>query len=91
LGHVTIKLSNVLAVEAGSKKVEVEASNLGEALSKLTEGREGLKNKLLDDLGRPRVYVNIYVNGKDYRFLQLLNTTLSDEDNITIIPAVSGG
>ena len=91
MGNVIVKLSNILAVEAGGKKVQVEASTLKQAINSLVFGREGLKNRLLDESGKPRDYINVYVDGRDYRFLNGLETQLRDGSNITIIPAVSGG
>ena len=91
MGNVIVKLSNILAVEAGGKKVQVEASTLKQAIDSLVFGREGLKNRLLDESGKPRDYINVYVDGRDYRFLNGLETLLRDGSNITIIPAVSGG
>ena len=91
MGNVIVKLSNILAVEARGKKVQVEASTLKQAIDSLVFGREGLKNRLLDESGKPRDYINVYVDGRDYRFLNGLETLLRDGSNITIIPAVSGG
>ena len=91
MGNVIVKLSNILAVEAGGKKVQVEASTLKQAIDSLVFGREGLKNRLLDESGKPRDYINVYVDGRDYRFLNGLETELRDGSSITIIPAVSGG
>jgi sulfur-carrier protein len=91
LGNVVVKLSNILADAAGGKKVQVEASTLQQAIDLLVRGRESLKNKLLDDSGKPRDYINVYVDGRDYRFLNGLDTSLRDGSTITIIPAVSGG
>ena len=91
MGNVIVKLSNILAVEAGGKKVQVEASTLKQAIDSLVFGREGLKNRLLDESGKPRDYINVYVDGRDYRFLDGLETQLREGSSITIIPAVAGG
>ncbi len=88
---VTILLSNILAAEVGSRKIEVEASTLKEAIDKLTLNRSSLREKILDQSGIPREYVNVYVDGKDYRFLNKLETPLKEGSSISIIPAVSGG
>ncbi|MCP8311064.1 MAG: MoaD family protein [Candidatus Methylarchaceae archaeon HK01B] len=76
----------------GEKEVEVEASTLGEVLDTLT-ARWGnrFKAKLLDTTGNIRRFINIYINGKDVRFLNYFDTILKDEDEVLIIPAVSGG
>ena len=91
MGNVIVKLSNILAVEAGGKRVTVEASTLKQAIDSLVLGRGGLKNRLLDESGKPRDYINVYVDGRDYRFLEGLETQLREGSSITIIPAVAGG
>jgi len=82
----------MLARITGEKSNDLEASTLKEALGVLTEKYgEQLKNRIYDEKGNLRRFVNIYVNGKDIRFLEHLDTELSDHDKISIIPAVGGG
>ena len=91
MGEVVIKLSNVLAGEVGGNRVQVEASTLKQALESLVSGRDALREKLLDESGKPKDYINIYVDGRDYRFLGGLDTPLKSGSSVQIIPAVSGG
>ncbi len=74
------------------REIRVKGENLGEALDKLTKryGNE-LKKKLFDKEGKTKRFINIYINGKDMRFLDGLETKLKKGDEILIIPAVSGG
>ncbi|MGZ5543974.1 MAG: MoaD/ThiS family protein, partial [Limisphaerales bacterium] len=51
----------------------------------------GIKERLIDDTGNVRKFVNVYVNEEDIRFLQNQQTTLKDGDEISIIPAIAGG
>jgi molybdopterin synthase sulfur carrier subunit len=51
----------------------------------------GLKDRLCDEAGEIRRFVNIYVNGEDVRFLQGLATPVKDGDEVSIVPAVAGG
>jgi molybdopterin synthase sulfur carrier subunit len=51
----------------------------------------GATRKILDGQGRPHRYVNMYVNGDDVRFGSGLNTTVSENDEVLILPAISGG
>ena len=51
----------------------------------------GMRERLLDDGGELRRFVNIYVNGEDVRFLSGLTTALKDGDEVSIVPAVAGG
>jgi molybdopterin synthase sulfur carrier subunit len=71
--------------------VEVNANIVGGAIDEL-EGRfPGFKERLLDESGAVRRFVNIYVNEEDIRFLQNLQTPLKDGDEVSIIPAIAGG
>ncbi len=51
----------------------------------------GIKERICDENGKVRRFVNVYVNGDDIRFLQNLETSLKDGDNISIVPAIAGG
>jgi molybdopterin synthase sulfur carrier subunit len=71
--------------------VEVTASNIGEAITELQTRYPGIKERLLDESGAVRRFVNVYVNEEDIRFLQNQETALKDGDEISIIPAIAGG
>ena len=71
--------------------VEVNASTIGEAIVELQGRYPGIKERLLDESGGVRRFVNVYVNEEDIRFLQNQNTELKDGDEISIIPAIAGG
>ena len=75
----------------GKDKVEVESSTLGEMVESLESEYPGFKERLVDENGELRYFVNIYVNGEDVRFLQGLETATSTGDEISIVPAVAGG
>ncbi len=75
----------------GKDKVEVESSTLGEMVDTLESTYPGFKERLVDENGELRYFVNIYVNGEDVRFLQGLETTTSTGDEVSIVPAVAGG
>jgi molybdopterin synthase sulfur carrier subunit len=75
----------------GKDKVEVESSTLGEMVDTLESEYPGFKERLVDENGELRYFVNIYVNGEDVRFLQGLETSTSTGDEISIVPAVAGG
>jgi molybdopterin synthase sulfur carrier subunit len=56
------------------------------------EGRHpGLKERICDDAGKVRRFVNLYVNGEDIRFLSSLDTPVKEGDEISIVPAIAGG
>ena len=71
--------------------VEVDGSTIGEAIAELQTRYPGIKDRLLDESGAVRRFVNVYVNEEDIRFLQNKETKLRDGDEISIIPAIAGG
>ncbi len=73
------------------EEVTAAGSTVGEVLRELEKRFPGLGPRLLDEKGSVRRYVNIFHNDEDIRFLQELETPVSDEDRITIIPAIAGG
>ena len=75
----------------GLDKVEMDESNLSEMIDKLESDYPGFKERLIDEDGELRYFVNIYVNGEDVRFLDGLATSTKTGDEISIVPAVAGG
>ena len=75
----------------GLDRLELEATNLGEIIEGLESQYPGFKERLVDEAGELRYFVNIYLNGEDVRFLQGMGTTTTTGDEISIVPAVAGG
>ena len=75
----------------GQDKVQIDAPNLGEIIDRLESDYPGFKERLLDESGELRYFVNIYLNGEDVRFLQGTDTSTQSGDEISIVPAVAGG
>jgi molybdopterin synthase sulfur carrier subunit len=75
----------------GQAKVEIDSTVLGELVEKLNSEFPGFKDRLVDEEGELRYFVNIYLNGEDIRFMDGLKTATSDGDEISIVPAVAGG
>lgn len=71
--------------------VEVSAATIGDAISELQKRYPGIQERLVDENGAVRRFVNVYVNEEDIRFLQNQQTALKDGDEISIIPAIAGG
>jgi sulfur-carrier protein len=71
--------------------VEVKAGNIADAIIELQSRYPGIKERLVDDQGEVRRFVNVYVNEEDIRFLQNQQTPLNDGDEVSIIPAIAGG
>ena len=79
------KLTNELDV------VSTEDGSLQACIDGLEAEYPGLKERICDESGDIRRFVNIYVNGEDVRFLQGLGTDLKAGDEVSIVPAVAGG
>jgi molybdopterin converting factor small subunit len=89
--NVNVSLVGVLA-RAAENSTKVEAETLGQVLGALVQKYgEGFGERILDDGGGIRRFINIYVDGRDYRFLGKLDAKLSEGSEVSIIPAVSGG
>ncbi len=71
--------------------IEVEAATIGALITELQARYPGIQERLTDESGEVRRFVNVYVNEEDIRFLQNQKTPLKDGDEISIIPAIAGG
>lgn len=71
--------------------VEVAAGTVGEAIAALQKQFPGIQERLIDEAGQVRRFVNVYVNEEDIRFLDNQQTPLKPGDEISIIPAIAGG
>ncbi|MCC7260978.1 MAG: MoaD/ThiS family protein [Candidatus Latescibacteria bacterium] len=72
-------------------EVEIEAGTVSELVQNLEAAHPGIREKLLDESGEIRRYVNIYVNEEDIRFLDGAKTALKERDVVSIVPAIAGG
>jgi molybdopterin synthase sulfur carrier subunit len=72
-------------------QIEVEGGTIFELVGNMESVYSGMGEKLLDESGVIRRYVNVYVNDEDIRFLDGMNTQLKDGDSISIVPAIAGG
>ena len=89
---VTVRVPTTLrTLTAGASEVAVEGSTDAEALDNLEAAHPGFKQRLLDDEGGLRRFVNVFVADDDVRFLEGLNTPVADGETVSIIPAVAGG
>ena len=71
--------------------VEVESATIGAAVEELEGKFPAIKERLVDEAGEIRRFVNVYVNEEDIRFLENQDTPLKDGDDVSIIPAIAGG
>ena len=71
--------------------VEVNAATVAAAINELQSRFPGIKERLLDDSGTVRRFVNVFVADEDVRFLDGLDTKVTDGQTVSIVPAVAGG
>lgn len=71
--------------------IDCEGGNVAEILEALEKNCPGIKARLCDEQGQLRRFVNFYVNSEDIRFLEGVNTSLKDGDELSIVPAIAGG
>jgi len=71
--------------------VQVEATNIGELIGSLEKTYPGIRERLVDEHGTVRRFVNIFVNDEDIRFLEDQATVLKGGDEVSIVPAIAGG
>ena len=80
------------SITKNKSEVEVEkAQDIKDLIEKLEEEHPGIKERLLDENGNLRRFINFFVNEEDIRFLDGINTALKDGDEVSIIPAIAGG
>jgi molybdopterin/thiamine biosynthesis adenylyltransferase/molybdopterin converting factor small subunit len=93
LAKIEFVIPSVLTKGAGEKKIPLEATNLEDAFTKISDQMgEDFKRRVLDLNGKPRSLINIYINGKNMRFSSDgMATVLHEGDSIYILPAVAGG
>jgi molybdopterin synthase sulfur carrier subunit len=72
-------------------EVEIEAASIAELVEKLESQFGGIKERLCDDAGKLRRFINVYVNEEDIRFQDGEATALKDGDEVAIVPAIAGG
>ena len=89
---VTVLLPTLLRAHAdGASSVSEEGATVGEVFEKLIARYPGLSDNLVGDDGKLHKFVNVYRNDDDIRYLEHLDTPVSDGDEIAILPAVAGG
>ena len=75
----------------GNAEVQAKGETVADVVADLERQFPGLRERLVDDTGELRRFINVYVNGEDIRFLKDKTTTLKDGDEVSIVPAIAGG
>ncbi len=89
---VTVRVPTTLrTLTAGASEVAVEGATVADVLGNLEAAHPGFRDRLLDEDGSLRRFVNVFVADDDVRFLQGLDTPVPDGETLAIIPAVAGG
>ncbi len=89
---VTVRVPTQLrSLTDGAGEVPLDGSTVGEVLKALDAAHPGFGDRLFDDEGRLRRFVNVFVAEEDVRFLQGLDTPVSEGQTVSIVPAVAGG
>ena len=89
---VTVRIPQPLQkLTDGAAEVTAEGATAREMIASLEEQYSGIQKRLLDDEGKLRRFVNVYLNDEDIRFLQDLDTPIKNGDTISVVPAIAGG
>jgi len=75
----------------GASEVSVEGDTVADLLASLDAAHPGFRDRLFDESGKLRRFVNVFVADEDVRFLQGLDTKVSEGQTVSIVPAVAGG
>ncbi len=89
---ITVRIPTQLrTLTGGAGEVQVEGSTVAEVLKALDTAHQGFAERLFDDGGELRRFVNVFVADEDVRFLDGLATPLTEGQTVSIVPAVAGG
>lgn len=89
---VQVRIPTILRTyTGGASEVTAEGGTLAEVLDSLEKDHPGIRARVLDDAGKLRRFVNVYVGEEDVRFASGLETPTPDGTQVSVIPAVAGG
>ena len=89
---ITVRIPSPLQkLTRNQEEIKLEGANIKELIESLERDSPGVKERICDESGKVRRFINIYVNEEDVRFLQQDETPLKDGDEVSIIPAIAGG
>jgi len=88
----TVRIPTQLrTLSGGASEVSVDGNTLAEVLEALEQAHPGFRERLFDETGKLRRFVNVFVADEDVRFLDGLDTKVADGQTVSIVPAVAGG
>jgi molybdopterin synthase sulfur carrier subunit len=89
---VTVRIPTTMRpIAGGASQVQVEGATLAEVIGNLDAAHPGFRDRLFDETGALRKFVNVFVADDDVRYLSGVDTPVRDGDTVSIIPAVAGG
>ncbi|MGY0060651.1 MoaD/ThiS family protein [Streptomyces sp. LZ34] len=89
---VNVRIPTILRTYTGGQaEVSADGATLAEVLADLDRNHQGIAARVLDETGKLRRFVNVYINDDDVRFAEGLETATPDGAGVSIIPAVAGG
>jgi len=89
---VTVRIPTQLrTLTGGAGELSLSGSTVGEVLKALDSAHSGIADRLFDESGQIRRFVNVFVDEEDVRFLDGLSTPVADGQTVSIVPAVAGG
>ncbi len=89
---VTVRVPTTLrTLTAGEPEVTVDGTTVADVIESLEASHPGFKERILDDAGELRRFVNVFVSDDDVRFIDGLATSVPDGETLSIVPAVAGG
>ena len=80
-----------IVAPGGREEVSASGATVGELITSLETQYPGIKERICDEAGKVRRFVNIFANDEDIRFLKNLETPVKESDEISIVPAIAGG
>ncbi len=88
----TIRIPTPLRKLTGEREtIQADGATVGELLSAIDQTYPGLRERICDEKGQVRRFVNVYVNDEDIRFLEDQATPVKGTDEVSIVPAIAGG
>ena len=92
MSNATVRIPTILRTYTdGKAEVTASGGTLADVIDALEAAHPGIRARVLDDAGKLRRFVNVYVNDDDVRFADGLATAIPEGGNVSIIPAVAGG
>ena len=87
-----IKIPSQLRTQTdGADKISINGETVGEVIQNLVDKYPALKDRIYDENGKVRRYVNIYLGDEDIRFMDNLDTSVEENSELALVPAIAGG